>query len=198
MSQRSLLLGTKEFLLKNILYNNQPLSESLCDVMPDGRPPNDCGEFFMAIHPGGSRGTNYEILDIVHQINITLTIRISRVPFDRIGRQIIVKKQMGLSDFIQLLIQVIHMNYNILLMADSFIGNEFGEEGIIDGFPNKWIEPLRFNTCSPPRIVGGDWFHSERDAEAGIIQTVTFGDARRVQFSDFQPNVITLDPNSNT
>lgn len=183
----SLLYGTKSFLLEKLKYNGASLNEGQIDVMVDGRPPPISGDIFIAVHPGGFRGTSMEILDVNCQVNITVTLRTTQVPYDRTGIFSIVDQKLGLGPLTQLIIEYIHMNYIILQYAGKYI-NE------VSGLCNQWIEPLRLNICSPPRFVGGEWFHAEGEArEEAIIQTISFADARRVQYTTFQPVVDVLD-----
>ena len=179
MSQSSLLLATKKFLIDNIKLGNKAITESICNVMPDGRPPPGFGELFISIHPGGFRGTSYEILYAVHSINITITQKIDGSPQDITGLQNVVLKYRGIEEIAQKLIEVLIMNYELLSIADS----------LIEGEVNKWVEPLRFNNASAPRIVGSEWLRSERARESAIIQTITLGDAVRIQFGIYQPTV---------
>lgn len=147
--------------------------------MPDGRPPPGMGELFISIHPGGFRGVSSEYLHCIHSINITINIKIEGSTDDKVGLQNVVLPYRGIEEIAQLLVESIHDNYLILQMANSILGSN------VNGF----IEPLRFNNSSPPRIVGSDWFSTEKSNKSGIIQTLTFGDAVRIQYSSFQPVV---------
>jgi len=177
MAYASLLYATKEFLIDNLVFDKKKLNENMCDVTVDGRPPTNCGEIFVAIHPGGFRGNNPEILDAIHSMYITVTFRCAKTPFDRVGMKVIVDQTLGMGDFVQTIVQYVGMNYQILNMANSRIDPQL----------NRWVEPLRFSSASPPRFVGGEWFHANNAQEEALTQTITFGEARRTQWYTFQP-----------
>lgn len=179
MSYPSLLYGIKKFFIEHLTYNNRKLDENSVDNMVDGRPPGNCGEMFISVHPGGFRGQSQEYIDALHQANVTVTIRTAKTPFDRMGRFSVIDKELGLGNLVQKIVEYVHLNYIIVEYANDFIE---------DKKVNRWIEPLRLNVVSPPRLVGGDWFHADTPAqEEAVIQTISFGDARRIQFGAFQP-----------
>lgn len=176
MSQAVLLLATKDFILRNITFNNSEITENLCDVMTDGRPAPIAGEFFMSIHSGSIRNESMEILNCLMGINVTLTYRIARVEEDRRGVEIVAKLDFGIEDMVWKIIRAIHNNQELINNANSLITREV----------NKFVEPLRFNVSSPPRIVGADWFHANKGVESGLIRTISFDNARLTTFADYQ------------
>jgi hypothetical protein len=178
MSYPSLLYGVKSFYLEHLKYNNQKLDENFVDVMIDGRPPGVAPEIFVAIHQGTVKGTNYEILDAIYSVQVTITFRVAKWPHDRFGVLAVLDKELGLGQFLHKVVEITHMNYDILRRANEYLVA-----------PNKqpWIEPLRMNTISAPKLVDGSWFHAREGNEEAVIQTIVFGDARRVQFGEFQP-----------
>ena len=177
MAYASLLFATKKLLIENLTYANRPLNEGLCDVMVDGRPPTNAGEIFVAIHAGGFRGLSTEILECSHSLNVTLTFRCAKTGFDRVGMKNIVDQSLGMGDFAQLIVEYIHLNYQILHDANERIVKT----------KNRWVEPLRFANSSPPRYVDGNWFHAKEGQEEALVQTIAFSEAKRVQFAAFQP-----------
>lgn len=179
MSQSSLLYAVKTFILQKFTYNNQSINEEICDVMPDGRPHPSAGELFISVHPGGSRGSNDEVLWAIHSVNLSITLKTGRSPVDRVGTHDMIKKRLGILEVGQKLIETIHMNYHILQIANSYIDNP----------ANKWVEPLRFNNSPPPRMMSADWVHSTEGTDIAIMQYISFSNAVRVQFSDYQPGV---------
>lgn len=185
MSYPSLLYGTKKFLLETLTWNGYPLTEARCNVMIDGRPPQTCGDMFIAIHPGGFRGVSPEIIEAVHQLNITLTFRVANIPKDKAGVYAYLEKNLGIGELAQKIVEYLHNNYIILKYANEFIENPK---------VNRWVEPLRLGVATPPRIVGGDWVHAPASKEEVIIQSISFGEAKRVQFGTYQPYPEMLEP----
>lgn len=174
--QETLLLAAKKFIIDNISYDNDPINEDMCDVMPDARPTPEAGELFIAIHPGGFRGRSFEHIESVHSINISPTIRIPVSPTDRVGIALVAQKYRGLEYLVWQIIDLIHNNYNLIIYADS----------LIDDFKNKWTEPLRFSNCPPPKVVGGDWFRGEQSSDCAISQTIAFNDALLCKWGEGQ------------
>lgn len=179
MSYAKLLHATKDFLIENISFDDKKLDENSCDVTVDGRPPTNSGEIFVAVHASTFRGNNLEILDAIYGLNVTVTFRCAKTPFDRLGMKVIVDQSLGLGEFVHTLVESIGMNYHILHIANSRM----------DVTKNRWVEPLRFMSSSAPRLVGGEWFHAaSREAqEEALVQSISFGEARRVQFYTYQP-----------
>lgn len=177
MSYASLLLATKEFLIDNLKYDNRPIDETLCNVMADGRPPAECGELFLSVHPGSFRGVSMEILECVHSLNITITLRTANAAFDKLGLTHVTDFSLGIGELAQTLAEYIHLNQSIINLANTKI----------DIYKNRWVEPLRFSSASTPRLESGRWFHAESGIEEAIVQTLSFTDAKRVQFGAFQP-----------
>lgn len=179
MSYASLLFATKQFLIDTLTYDNKHFDETMCDVTVDGRPPSNCGEVFVAVHAGGFRGNNPEILDAFHSLNITLTFRCADTPFDRLGMNVIVQQSLGMGELCQKIVEIVGFNYEILRIANDRIPTDV----------NRWVEPLRFSSATPPRLVGGEWFHANdpNAREEALVQSISFGEARRVQFYTYQP-----------
>lgn len=179
MSQRALLVATRDFIRSHLKFDKQPLRDSLCEIMPDGRPPPFAGEFFVSVHAGGFKGQSTEDLDVNHQLNITITWRCAFSPYDKQGLAVIVREPDGLLVVAQTLMEMIHNNWFIINNANF----------IIKDTVNKFVEPLRFSFASPVRPVSANWFHANEGSEVGMIQSLTFGEARRVQYGTYQPFV---------
>jgi hypothetical protein len=179
MSHSSLLYGVATFIRQKYTYNNLPINETVCDVMPDGRPPPVFGELFISVHPGGSRGNSQEVLWSIHAINVTVTLRTGKSTNDRVGTHDMIKKSLGILEITTKLTKMIHMNYQILQIANSYI----------DDPANKWAEPLRFNTSPSPRMVGKEWLQVEEGTDLAIVHNINFSEAVLVEFADYQPGI---------
>lgn len=193
MSQAAMLLSVAEFIRANFTFKRYILDEVWCAVEPDGRPPPAAGEFFIAVHQGGFRNESMEYLHNRHTINLTLTLKIARLPIDRAGIEAIVEMQDGLDEVADWLADNIHLNYEIMGRANELIV-EKNKKLKIDSI-NQFIEPLRFSTSGACRIVTGEWFHgaSQGSGEVGLVQEVVFHEAVRVKIAANQPTVTDSD-----
>lgn len=177
MSYASLLLATKEFLIDNLKFDDREIDDSICNVMADARPPAECGDLFISVHPGSFRGVSMEILECVHSLNVTITLRTANAAFDKLGISHVTDFKLGIGELAQTLAEYIHLCWEIINRANAKI----------DIYKNRWVEPLRFSSASTPRLESGRWFHAENGSEEAIVQTLSFSDAKRVQFGAFQP-----------
>ncbi len=189
MSHRALLLATRDELREHLIINGKRLEDVHCECMVDGRPMPMSGEYFISVHPGGVRGTNPEVLLAVHQINITVTLRSSYSPFDKTGTRMTTYEKEGIEDISQKIIEIVHMNYHLVNKANNYIKKE---PPIVLNTVNRFIEPLRFQFYSAARLAGGDWFHAQAHPESALIQAISFGEALRAQYPDFQPTITRL------
>jgi len=163
-----------------------------CEIMDDGKPPPRCGNFFVAIHGGRSSSgpANQRNLDEMYGFSVTLTMRIT-VPLDRVGDQQIARNleriplglRQGFNAKLEQLRAYCHMNWarTVLLNQTPNSANDnlaaWGS-GTVYGF----IEPAHYNRMETVRLVGGEWFAAEPDAEdMGIVSEMRFDNARRMQ-----------------
>lgn len=162
-----------------------------CELMDDGRPPPRCGNYFLAIHDGMMRSTADNQLNELYDFVLTLTMRVT-VPLDRVGDQQIARniarvplgERQGFYARCDRLRAYLHMNWGrVVLMSqtppsanDNLQAWATGNE--VYGF----CEPMRFLQMESPKLVGGEWFGADPDAEeVGIKAELRFGNARRMQ-----------------
>ncbi len=160
-----------------------------CEVMPDGMPPPNMGNVFVAVHQADERGTADNCLDERFGFSVTLTVRIG-VPLDRVGTQLIAvdklvhagkaAKRYGFNRKVDELKSLLHMNWGVLQDANDFLMEVHKASGKdVYGF----CEPARFRSAdSPPQMVGAAWFRAEPGSEdLGLKSEVRFADCRRLQ-----------------
>lgn len=182
MSQRALLLAVRDRLRQPTVDGGLAYTAEQCEVMFDGKPKPNCGEFFVAVHAGSWTGRDCEALDESYGVQVTVTRRIAYAPYDRPTDPLT-----DASDALDKLLEAIRaklhadpgpraaadpQQYPVLTLANAYIANP----------ANKFVEPLRFRDGGTPAFKGADWFHAEGVGdECGVAQTLTFGGARRVQ-----------------
>jgi IPT/TIG domain len=150
------------------------LSVVQCECMEDGHPPERCGEYFYSIHPGSRRNASNTNQDLIYEIMVTISQRVN-VAFDRIGTDMLLDLQEGIEILGQNIAQYVHLNYNLMNMANATILSLAA--GTVYGFS----EPLRFMGDDGAHLVGADWFDADpSDPVCGITIALRFGEARRL------------------
>lgn len=165
-----------------------------CEIMDDGRPSPRCGNVFVAIHGGTWRPAyaNDRNLYELYDFSITLTMRVVGVSIDRIGDQLIARnialvplaQRQGFNAKIEQLRAYLHMNWNrVVLTGQTPNSANDNLAAWATGTVYGWVEPMRWRGPSTtPKLVGGEWFSSEPDAEdVGVMAEMRFTDAKRFQ-----------------
>lgn len=154
-------------------------TSSTCEASIDGAPPPMAGELFAAVRPGlWICNRDDGGLDEEFGFDVVITRRLGFAPTDRQDSDVMTTSgATGIMTVAETVRAQLHMSYTVIDTANTTIG------GSADGF----IEPVRFLSATPPRVVGADWFSSDQDDfQAGLMQTLTFGGARRVQTIESQ------------
>ena len=166
------------------------------EVMDDERPPPRCGNFFVSINGGAIRSDRDNQLHEWYEFNVTLTMRVT-VPLDRTGDQQIYRnliretaRQQGFYAKAEQLRALLHMNWDMTVKTgqlatlgylsanDNLVAWSTTASGNVYGF----CEPMRFLSMEAAKLVGGEWFSAEPDAEdVGVKSTMKFGRCRRFQ-----------------
>lgn len=164
--------------------------QASCEIMDDERPPPRCGNFFASVHSGAMTCDTDNNLDERYEFAVTLTMRVT-VPLDRVGDQQMARniarvplgERQGFYAKAERLRRLLHMNWNIVVVTGQ-TPNSANDNlaawatGTVYGF----TEPMRFQRMEFPKLVGGEWFDAEPDAEAfGMKATIQFGRCRRLQ-----------------
>ncbi|MBW1953239.1 MAG: hypothetical protein JRI66_09180 [Deltaproteobacteria bacterium] len=171
MSLSALLIATRDQIRHSL-----SLRESDCLVMPDGQPLPLCGEQFIAVHgaawgPGPS--PQESAVDEYFGVECTITRRIGHAARDRLSDEFFLRASQGIEATARKLIAALLKNrYTVMENANKLIPHEYG-----------FVEPFRWSGCDPtPRVVGPEWFFSsEPEGPTGLVFTVRFDNARRVQ-----------------
>lgn len=178
MSQRALLLAVVD-VLQAAAPNGLALPTAQCQVMTDGQPPPACGELFVAVHPGEWTTDDVEGLKERFGFEITVTVRVAKVPRDELGINALVGPTgKSLDDWLEKIRAHLHLDS----VSDQIINTANTTIGAAN---NGFVEPPRFRGCGRPEIRGPDWFSAEpyhgATAPVGLSQTLRFSDAVRVQ-----------------
>lgn len=183
MSQRALLLATRDT-IKLLTINGSNPTQQFCEVNFDGSPPPTCGAYFIAVHPGSWENANEAgtCLDEKYGIDLTVTVRATVQPRDRLGPNVLAGAGgQALDKILELLRAGVSGNYALLALANN------GQPYSIGGSASGFIEPLWFKSADTPQPRGPDWFLADDDIDqtvlppTGISQTLHFGEANRVQ-----------------
>lgn len=164
--------------------------QATCEIMDDGRPPPRCGKFFAAIHDGMSRSDADNQLNELYEFRVTLTMRVT-VPLDRVGDQQIARniarvplgERQGFYAKADRLRRFLHMNWGVVVLTGQTPNSANDNLAAwATGTVYAFVEPMRFISMEAPRLVGGEWFSSEPEAEdVGVKSELVFGRCRRMQ-----------------
>lgn len=170
-----------------------------CEIMDDGRPPPVCGNYFASIHDGAVSSDSDNCLNERYSFSVTLTVRVT-VPLDRVGSQQMARniarvplgERQGFYAKTDRLRALIHMNWNMVVVQASQQPPSANDNlaawstGTVYGF----CEPMRFLSMESPKLVGGEWFAADPEAEdVGMKAELRFGKCRR-----FQPQTLPSGP----
>lgn len=155
-----------------------------CEIMVDGKPAPDCGQWFVAIHPGAWQGQYVEGYAENVSLCCTVTVRAPVMPFDREGKLLYEKTQTfkGLWWFIE----EIRASLALDTGGDDWLNlsNKYINAAALTGSANGFVETQTVTSdLGRPMRQGASWFSSE-DSEvdvSGISQTISFGPLGRYQ-----------------
>lgn len=183
MSQRALMLAVRDQLRKPKDLGGCNLAPNECEVQFDGMPPPSCGGRYVAIHEGDWRGNPGEgDLDESFGVDVTFTFRVMG-PKDRIGPNLLVGPLgESLDEAMREVLVRIHMDPPIPSGSSGDLVRGMAN-AIIGTGRNGFVQVLRFRDADKSRQVGPEWFSAEGSANppSGIVRTLHFVDARRVQ-----------------
>lgn len=171
MSIAALLKATR-----NIIWEGLQLDDKTCDIMPGPKPKPSCGQRFLSVWMSswspGDQDLNRGI-DEYYTITCTWSYRSGYAPIDLQGGEIYIKHLEGIEAATRSLLPLIHQNIELMTAANNLIQDS----------SYKIVEPFRWlGGDAVPTIVGAEWFWSETDdKQAGFVQEIRFGNARRLQ-----------------
>lgn len=168
-----------------------------CELMDDGRPPPRCGNFFISIHDAVIRNSNDNQMHDWYEFKVTLTMRVT-VPLDRLGDQQMYinlireeARKKGFYAKAERLKNKLHMNWEMVVQFgnSATTGYNSANDNLLEWVDSSeqttvygFCEPMRFINMEFAKVVGGEWFASEPDAEdVGVKSTLSFGRCRRFQ-----------------
>ncbi len=161
-----------------------------CELSSDGefgpgQPPPRMGDWFASIHQLDSNSDMLNALNEYFGFALTLTRRVSGVPIDRLGDQLLVQqtvrtlaKETGFNAKAEQLRSFLHMNWEVLGNANRILlALEPGAYQVY-GFS----EPAHFVGMPIPHLVGGEWFTADpNEGAVGLVSELRFEGARRLQ-----------------
>lgn len=164
--------------------------QASCDINDSGQPTPRCGNFYVSIHDGMSRSDADNQLNEWYDFAVTLTMRVT-VSLDQVATaqmsrnisRVPLGERQGFYAKADRLRAFLHMNWTITVLqgqtpASANDNLAAWSTGTVYGF----VEPMRFQSMENPKLVGGEWFAAEPDAEdMGIKATLQFGRCRRFQ-----------------
>lgn len=175
MSMRALLLAVKEHLLDS---ETQGLNyrEEFCDVNPDGQPPSAIvPDLYVSIWPSSWGTQQVEGLCENLGISITVSLRAKGIPYDRWGKELILKNKTGLLYHLDRIKSHMHLDH-----AEDAIITRANKH--ITTAANGFVEPLRFQDGGRIEVKGGQWWRSKPgDPQQGLAQTLSFSASGRYQ-----------------
>lgn len=158
-------------------------SESV-EIQPDGQPDPMCGEWYASVCQGDWRGDSGD-WDLGERVGVEVTVtrRLGYAPADRWGPVTWAEAGKGFYAVLRLIVANVHLSETVRIAANA-------ELGLTSGGAGGFVEALRFQSGGRPERKGPDWFGAEeavdgrrRVANAGLAQTLAFGDAYRLQGS---------------
>jgi len=146
------------------------LAPEECSVTPDGKPDPDCGERFVAIHPGGVSNSQQHCLDEYYAFRATVTVRTGQDPRDR-------RRDGGAWALALKVRAALHMSYDVTALANA------ADPDV------SFVEPPVFEGGTYLGPQGGEWFFADPDGGAdptGVAVELSFGKARHVMYIEEQ------------
>lgn len=157
------------------------LNDNECRIMTDGRPAPSCGQKFISVvatYWGPHEDDNNRSLYERYDISCVLTMRTPLIPFDRLGENLIYEDSPfavvydSMEELTRRVMVALHQNPTVITNANYLIPDD--EAGI--------SEYLRWAGCdATPEFVDGSWFGSNATQISGLVQTIRFQGATRMQ-----------------
>lgn len=155
-----------------------------------GMPPAKAGERFVGVYCGArdNRQTNYGF-DETYTLYVVISMRAPRVPFDKIGTDLIAKVSGALSmdalaDSIRAVIGKDVFTGKVRTRANVILGDSSEVAGAdpVGNDPRGFSVGLTYLGESDPEAKGGSWYGSQEDEDlAGVVIRQRYGGARRLQ-----------------
>lgn len=167
-----------------------------CEITGEGgKPPPKCGNWFISVHDGVSRPgyANDNNLYEFYDYSVTVTARIGKTSFDRVGDQLISRNLVrvpqgykeGFNAKVEQLRAFLHMNWPITVLQNQ-TPNSANDNlaawstGTVYGF----TEPARYNGAGRVSDAPPGWFGEDAgggDVPFGLKAEMRFEGAKRFQ-----------------
>lgn len=183
MSLGALLKAVRETLRVNLELS----IPAQCEIMPDGRPTPQLGDYFISVHPAlWTKGQDGQrILGEAYGVSCTVTHRISISSPDMLMSSVyLLPEAESHEDVIRRVMIAVHDNWNTIIYANQLITNrspaQSGKqvEGIITTLKWAYNDPA-------PILRTGVWVGSDDEQAESVLSAIStevrFGDAERIQ-----------------
>ena len=161
------------------------LKAESCDITDRGQPTPSAGDLFVGVWYGYWRdlASNGECLHDEHGVNVTISMRSTRFPEDRLGREMLAKIKVGLIAYARRVAVLIHMDpQNVTENGVAYSSIMKRANDIIGRNHNGFITPPQFKDGGQPERKPGSWWTAQaKENRAGMAQTVSFGGAQCIQ-----------------
>lgn len=172
IAEKCLLVAVRDRLRSECDYTNPQ-----CDIEFDAMAPATVGDVYVAVLPGGwvpgpRQNTSGGVSDRVYSVEACVIKRIRAVPRDR-QRDVFLSNLDSLDEELDKIHEAIDWQYAVNTLANAALT----ERGQVHGF----IEPLRFSGVDKkPRLAPPELFGAAGTQTAGMMRTIYFGGARRI------------------
>ncbi len=155
-----------------------------CEIVgPDGAPPARCGDVFLGVHGSpASESTMQNALNELFSFQLTLSMRCSNVPPDRVGDRLLattLAQEKGFNRRCRAVLTLLHMNWYVLHLANTYLLEWAPPEATqVYGF----CEPARFAGVEDAQWADGVWYSGNPESsDVGLKATMRFEKCRRLQ-----------------
>lgn len=184
MSISALLNGVETALRAEAVFNDRPGESvgALVGVQPDGSPPANFGQTYIAVHFLGLTNADPNSLsdDWFFSVGVTVTARLNYSPRDRQGKRITFAD--ALLDRAHAVALALHQNDTHRIEANKLIVGTAEYVAIHGGSAtvNGFLEPLRLASIGEVRKAPPGWGGIESTNDVFTV-ALRFVEARRVQ-----------------
>jgi hypothetical protein len=183
MSDKAILEGVTSYLIARLAEWNS----DNCKAMPDGRPDPTMADEFASVHITQVQSVNthdHRELEELWGFGVTLTKRISAVPYDRLSNSIYLQQLTGFSPIMTRIKLTLHNKYSLTQTLNTKL--ETTDTEINDLVEARcFSSPAVFiNRSAKLRFHDDEWFHGYREGKifkegyVGVSMMLNFGNLR--------------------
>jgi hypothetical protein len=152
---------------------------------PPGRPPSWAGDIWYSVFARGISGLskNPQYHERDYGVGVTITLRVSAKPADRIGNALLLSIDTGMADRVDALADLLHGDYTTLHSANEFMRSA---QTAGDDTEQGFVEPLLFSGATDPQEQGPNWFNADptklgSPSAGGYSVTLSFNGAKFIR-----------------